>query len=111
MAAGVGRVLAANPSMLADVITIKPEQTIKLPFIVGICILLPNITWASCAFSKQSGYDNEVIEFIWNKNTDYFKFNDESATMINILVNSDGYVYLKNKDPHEIKISFSYFAL
>lgn len=110
VAAGVGRVLAANPIMLADVITIKPEQTIQLPFHVGICILLPNVTQAACAISRQSVYDNDGIEFIWNKNTDYYKFNDESAYMINFLVNSNGYVCLKNKYPNDLKITLSYIA-
>ena len=111
MAAGVGRVLAANPSMLTDVITIKHDQTIQLPLFVGICILLPNVTLSSCAFSKQSPNNNDGIEFIWNKNTDYYKFNDESAYMINILVNSSGHVCLKNKYSDDIQIALSYVAL
>ena len=110
VAAGVGSVLAANPKLLTQVISISPGETITLPFRVGICVIKTSISNATCAFSKQNETNNAKMEFIWNGNTNYFKINDETADLVNIFTSNTGYICLTNRDAYDMKITLCYLG-
>lgn len=103
MAVGVGNAFAADPTRLTKTVDLEPGGKIELPIKVGICMVATSATNSTFALSKQNRTQTGIMDFLWNLAPDYFKINDDSATIINI-TSDNGNVCLTNQFTNTIRI-------